>query len=175
MKKLIYLLIPQVFIAQVGIKTTDPTATLDVNGTARIRTISQGDNNNDYLVVDVDGNVKKTASPTSKFGGELSLNGTTNMTGLSPAQVSDIYFVDASHNLTLPAPSSAFKGKLLRFYVYGGTINFTINGIAPNASPGAPSGWTYNGSSLNIQGGNNRFQFIDFVCDGARWWPDNKD
>ncbi|AZA80571.1 hypothetical protein C1637_12975 [Chryseobacterium lactis] len=176
MKKIIYLLLlPQLFLAQIGINTSSPTSTLDVNGNLRVRTIPQGNSNDYYLTTDQNGNIQKVISTTSKFGGELSWNGTTNMTNLSPNQVSDVYFVDQSHNLTLPTPSSAFKGKTLRFYVYGGGINFTINGIAPPAYAGAPSGWSYNGSTLNIQGSNNRFQFIDFVCDGTSWWPDNKD
>jgi len=42
MKKLIILLFPIFAMCQVGINTTNPTNTLDVNGTARVRSLTTG-------------------------------------------------------------------------------------------------------------------------------------
>lgn len=42
MKKLIVLLFPLIGFSQVGINTTTPTNTLDVNGTARVRSLTNG-------------------------------------------------------------------------------------------------------------------------------------
>jgi len=42
MKKLIILLFPIIGFSQVGISTTTPTNTLDVNGTARVRSLTTG-------------------------------------------------------------------------------------------------------------------------------------
>jgi len=42
MKKLIILLFPLIGFSQVGINTTTPTNTLDVNGTARVRSLTTG-------------------------------------------------------------------------------------------------------------------------------------
>lgn len=175
MKKIICFLLPQVFFGQVGINTSTPTSTLDVNGNVKIRTIPQGNNDDNYLTVDQNGNINKVNSTTSKFGGELSFNGSTNMANFTPGQIADIYFVDQTHTITLPVSSNAFKGKSIKFYIYGGSANFTVKGIASNASAGAPSGWNYSGTQVTISGNNNRFQLIDFICDGNYWWPDNKD
>jgi len=42
MKKIIFLLFPLFSLGQVGINTTNPSATLDVNGTARVRSLTLG-------------------------------------------------------------------------------------------------------------------------------------
>jgi hypothetical protein len=42
MKKLIFLLFPIFAMSQVGINTTNPSNTLDVNGTARVRSLTTG-------------------------------------------------------------------------------------------------------------------------------------
>jgi len=42
MKKLIILLFPLIGFSQVGINTTNPSNTLDVNGTARVRSLTTG-------------------------------------------------------------------------------------------------------------------------------------
>lgn len=61
MKKLssLFLVLPFMVIAQVGINTTTPTKTLDVNGEARIRNTPTATGSYSVLVVDSDGNVKK--------------------------------------------------------------------------------------------------------------------
>jgi hypothetical protein len=50
------LLFSGVSIAQVGVNTTDPTTTLDVNGTLRVRTLTKSDSNPATIVVGVDAN-----------------------------------------------------------------------------------------------------------------------
>ncbi|SFM98205.1 hypothetical protein SAMN05421594_0081 [Chryseobacterium oleae] len=182
MKKqcILLLFVPQIFLTQtgnIGINTATPTSTLDVNGNTRIRTIPNGNNDDSFLTTDQDGNVRKVDAPNLKFGPELALNGTTNMSSLTPSQVRDVYFVDFSHTITLPTmPNYKFAGKTIRFYVYGGSINLTVKGITdvPGLSAGASPGWTYSGTQVTITGANNRFQFIDFICNGERWCPDNK-
>lgn len=52
--------------AQVGINVDSPTATLDVNGNARIRTVATGSGTDQFLVADTEGNIKKvTVMPSS--------------------------------------------------------------------------------------------------------------
>lgn len=59
MKKLILLLLPTLLFSQVGVNTTQPSATLDVNGDLRVRQVPTVNTANYVLVVDNDGNVKK--------------------------------------------------------------------------------------------------------------------
>lgn len=165
----------------VGINTTSPTAKLDINGNLRIRTIPESSNTNDsYLVKDSNGNILSRNSSTLRVGPELSLNQTTDMSAYTTAQVFDFYFVDRTHTLTLPTPSALFRGRLIRFYLYGGpTSNFIINGVASNLTgiTPPPTGWSYSGTTLTITGSissNSRFKFIDVICDGSSWWVDNR-
>lgn len=56
---LILSILPGALLAQVGINTTTPTKTLDVNGEMRIRIVPQGDTTDNILVVDSQGNIRK--------------------------------------------------------------------------------------------------------------------
>ncbi|MBT2620607.1 hypothetical protein [Chryseobacterium sp. ISL-6] len=160
-----------------GINTQTPTKNLDVNGDARIRTIPASTSTNDtFLVADVDGNIFSRTSNILRVA-SLSQNGTTNMSGYSPTQLLDFYFVDRVHTVTLPPPAAVFRGRLIRFYLYGGTgSNFVVNGVAAaNSGTTVPLNWVYSGSTLTISGNNNnRFKFIDLICDGASWYVDNR-
>ena len=66
MQKNIYFftfLLYSIFIqAQVGINTTNPTETLDVNGTVRVRTINESPGDNFLLTTNNDGVIKKTST-----------------------------------------------------------------------------------------------------------------
>lgn len=61
MKHIFYivLLMPTLLFAQVGINTTQPTKTLDVNGQQRIRVRPQGTTSDSLLVSDNLGNVRR--------------------------------------------------------------------------------------------------------------------
>jgi len=61
MKKLILLLFPIITFSQVGVNTTSPSATLDVNGDLRVRQIPTVNATQYVLTVDDNGNVKKVA------------------------------------------------------------------------------------------------------------------
>lgn len=65
MQKLIFTLLPVLALSQVGINTTLPTKTLDVNGEMRIREIPAGDSSDMILVVDQEGNIRKMPLPQS--------------------------------------------------------------------------------------------------------------
>ncbi|AND63705.1 hypothetical protein AX766_04410 [Flavobacterium covae] len=68
--KTIIILVSNFSIAQVGIGTDTPTATLDVNGTTRIRTLNDGSNSTTYpyfVVADALGNLAKADRPTKLF------------------------------------------------------------------------------------------------------------
>lgn len=72
--------------AQVGINTPSPTATIDVNGSARIRTISTGASSDQFLVADADGNIKKVATiPSSPSGGDSGFN--SSILGYDPMPI----------------------------------------------------------------------------------------
>jgi hypothetical protein len=60
MKKLILTLLPTLLLSQVGIKTTNPTATLDVNGNLRVRNLPAG-TPTDSILVTSNGYIKKIA------------------------------------------------------------------------------------------------------------------
>ncbi|ANO49497.1 hypothetical protein Pf1_01252 [Flavobacterium columnare] len=68
--KTIIILVSNFSIAQVGIGTDTPTATLDVNGTTRIRTLNDGSNSTTYpyfVVADALGNLAKADRPSKLF------------------------------------------------------------------------------------------------------------
>ncbi|MGV2451625.1 UNVERIFIED_CONTAM: hypothetical protein POZ17_15850 [Ralstonia mannitolilytica] len=160
----------------VGINTQDPTKNLDINGDARIRVIPVSTSASDnFLVTDSDGNIFSRPSAVLKVN-SLAANGTTNMSGYTPAQLFDFYFIDKAHTVTLPTPSNLFRGRLIRFYLYGGTgTNFVLNGIsAANSGTSVPSNWVYNNTVLTVSGNTTRFKFIDIICDGSAWFVDNR-
>jgi hypothetical protein len=64
----------------VGIGTTAPTSLLDVNGDLRVRTVTAGGSNEEVLVVDGTGLVKKVAS-TSPVGEVITFAGATAPSG----------------------------------------------------------------------------------------------
>ena len=59
------LVVTNVSFAQVGIGTTDPSADLDVNGNARIRSIPTGVGEDEILTVDAAGNIRKVNSEST--------------------------------------------------------------------------------------------------------------
>jgi hypothetical protein len=73
MKKsiLLFIIFPYFASAQVGINTTAPTKTLDINGELRTRTLPQGTAADDILSADTNGNVRKIAR-TDLSGGTAS-------------------------------------------------------------------------------------------------------
>jgi hypothetical protein len=159
----------------VGVNTQNPTRNLDVNGNVRIRVIPSSTSSSDnYMVTDTDGNVFSRAGNVLKVT-TLAANGTTNMSTYTPAQLFDFYFVDKTHTIILPPPTSSFRGKLVRFYLYGGVNpNLILDGVSSFTGTTVPSNWVYNNTVLTITGNNNRFRFIDLICDGGSWYADNR-
>jgi len=173
-----------------GIGTSLATDTLNIKGRLGIDVpVASQDPMEQYLVVDNKGNIHSRSSTVSRMA-TLAGGGTTNWVNNPPNSVSDIldfYFIDKTHNLTLPTPSTAYAGKLIRFYIYGGTnTNFVINGVNyPNTWTCSVPGFTYSGSqggkgTLTITDGASaniysvRFRFIDIICDGSSWWVNNQ-
>ncbi|OWP84416.1 hypothetical protein BWK59_05355 [Flavobacterium davisii] len=76
--KIVILFVFNFLIAQVGIGTDTPTATLDVNGTARIRTLNDGSNSATYpyfIVADPLGNLAKADRPSKLYHLDLKYTG----------------------------------------------------------------------------------------------------
>ncbi|MFV0531472.1 MAG: hypothetical protein ACK5MD_08530 [Flavobacteriales bacterium] len=165
----------------VGVGTIIPTAKLHVLGTARITNTPVSVNTEDkYVVVDAIGNLKSRVSPTVRIS-SLAEEGITDLTNATDESLYDFYFIENSHTVTLPKSNPVFEGRLLRFYIRGnGAPNVTFNKVyAPyDAANVMPSGWTYTGEgpsrNLHITGQANRFNFVDFLCDGGNWFPDNR-
>ena len=77
MKRLIFIIFffPILAFAQVGISTTNPKASLDINGDLRIQNVPYSTSTNEaILVVDDSGYVKKSLIDKSTFRGYLSQN-----------------------------------------------------------------------------------------------------
>jgi len=153
-------------------------------------TRSSYDSSNNYLVVDSAGTVMSRAFiPFSQD--YLELNDVVDWSAEPNASIKDFYFVDRIVTITLPAmPNENFQGKLIRFYVYGGSgTNLIIKGVhnpMVTSTPAIPVGFTYSGG--NAQGVNgtltitsptgasdtNRFRFLDIISDGTQWWVNNR-
>ncbi|ASK32117.1 hypothetical protein CEY12_19325 [Chryseobacterium sp. T16E-39] len=73
--------------AQVGINTTQPTKTLDINGELRIRTLNQGADNDVILSADGNGNVRKISRDELNGGGSSGFNST--ILGYDPKPVAN--------------------------------------------------------------------------------------
>jgi hypothetical protein len=185
---------------KVGIGTSLPTATLDINGTGRITNTPPSQNTLDqYLVVDNAGNILSRSSSVSRMG-KLLLDGTTNWVlnpPASPTDILDFYFVDRAHRITLPTPTNDYAGRLIRFYIYGGPgelnkgvyfegVNFPPNwtcnilGFSYSGTQGGKGtlrvydgGGTPSGNPTNSVTPSVRFRFIDIICDGDNWWVNN--
>ncbi|MCT8338779.1 hypothetical protein MG296_01830 [Flavobacteriaceae bacterium TK19130] len=87
--------------AQVGINTSNPQTTLDVNGDLRVRTVQDNSATSDqYLVVDTDGYVRKTTFDLSgTFITEFMGYSTNNDTSVSDTSIiSRINSITASFN-----------------------------------------------------------------------------
>ena len=172
---------------KVGIGTSSPTATLDVNGTAKITNTPASQENTDrYLVADNAGNIFSRSHAVTRIGEERTINGATNWFGTPVADIMDFYFVDSKHTITLPSmPDDTFAGKHIRFYVYGGAgVSVVFKGVrSPVAWTCNIPGFTY---SAGIPGQDatltvtdtpttavTRFRFIDIISDGKHWWVNN--
>ena len=170
---------------KVGIGTSQPAATLDIAGTGRITNTPLSQNTmNEYLVVDNSGNIRSRANAVYRIG-KLASSGITNWLNSTPSDILDFYFIDRIHTITLPTPSSAFEGKLIRFYIYGGAgVNVVFNTInRPSNWTCSVSGFTYSGTAGHTTGiltvsdsqtSSVRFRFIDIICDGENWWVNNE-
>ncbi|MDC8106915.1 C-type lectin domain-containing protein [Chryseobacterium sp. PTM-20240506] len=85
-KLLFFMVLPMAISAQVGINTTQPTKTLDVNGELRVRTLNQGTENDVILSADAAGNVRKISRNELNGGGSSGFNST--ILGYDPQPVS---------------------------------------------------------------------------------------
>ncbi|WP_126653737.1 hypothetical protein [Chryseobacterium aureum] len=170
MKKIIILISMIAFckaFTQVGINTTTPTQTLDVNGTVRLRGLAglsnppasiptgtnpniQDSNNFPNVVVNrIDGTLGSRTFPEVKSDIKAqnisfeaaNLNTNLNLTNVPVQNIADIYVVDSGSNITLPTctSSASMNGKLITMYKWGGpSTNNPIRFIAN------PAGNIYN-------------------------------
>ena len=172
---------------KVGIGVSQPAATLDVAGNVRVANTPSSQNQKDkYLVVDDAGIIRSRTSVITPIGSECGLNGTTDWTNYALEDVKDFYFIDKTHTITLPAmPNPAFAGKLVRFYIYGGSDSkVVLKGVyVPTSWTCNIPGFTYSGSpgtigNLTISDNNGaipsaRYRFINIISDGKKWFVDN--
>jgi len=167
----------------IGIGTSAPAANLHIEGTGRItNTPASTSPSHQYLVVDNAGNILSRSSVVTRIGPELSFNGASNWSNAAIADIFDFYFIDQRHTITLPLHpvGNAFRGKLIRFYIYGGTnTNVVFHGVYNNPNKTTfPPGFSYSSGeqmvSLTITGDINRFAFIDIISDGSRWFVNNR-
>ena len=178
----------------VGIGTSTPTATLHVAGTGAITNTPTSTNPMDnYLVADSSGNIHSRLSVITHIGEERSLNATTDWSNANLTDIMDFYFIDKSHTITLPTSNTAFRGKLIRFYIYGGqgakvifngvtyprnyacpVPNFTYSGTAGTPGLGTLTITDATSSSATNANDGGRFRFVDILCDGKSWWVDNR-
>lgn len=124
MKKLINLFcfLPFMVMAQVGINTTTPTKTLDVNGEARIRNTPTATGSYSILVVDSEGNVQKV--PASALQAPA---GTCPNLNRAISHGYTLYFNSSS---SVPNPNSPLIINGLNFspagtYILGNTYYFS--------------------------------------------------
>lgn len=80
------MVLPWAISAQVGINTTEPTKTLDINGELRIRTLNSGTDADNILSADADGNVR-VISRDELGGGRSGFNST--ILGYDPQPVAN--------------------------------------------------------------------------------------
>lgn len=123
----------------VGIGTQLPTNTLDVNGTARIRTTTQvaGTNAVTPLYADANGVVVK-ASPSPTFGALTSATSATIASGAAGTLITDM--ADGSiYKATVIVGDACGDVAIGEFYINAISANglFSINGLGGNLGSGA--------------------------------------
>lgn len=101
-KAILFIILPYALNAQVGINTTTPTKSLDINGELRIRTLPVGVAADDILSTDANGNVRKVSRSDLSGGTSSGFNNT--ILGYDPKPVA-----------TRPQPPGSAPG--------GGTAN----------------------------------------------------
>lgn len=81
--------------AQVGINTLEPTSMVDVNGDLRIRGVDVSQNTeNPILVIDPDGNLKRSITSQSYFRGYLNKDFTANSGVSTIHKITDFKVID---------------------------------------------------------------------------------
>lgn len=121
MKKLLFILASSMMFSQtgVGINTTTPTATLDVNGTTRLREVPTALTGYSVLVVDADGNVKKV--PASTF----MQNSTTTCPNFMKSLSNPFYLLFSSSS-SIPNPNNPLVINGLNFNSSGSWVQNNV-------------------------------------------------
>lgn len=145
MKKLLFLLIPAMGLSQVGIQTTTPTETLDVNGTFRTRDIPLVNTAEYVIVTNADGVHKKVL-----------LSSLVQNSGTCPnfhRNESSGYYIKFSSPSSIPNPTSPLniQGK-----------NFTPAGASISNNTYFYSWSNTTGQAININ--NMTVNFSGLVC-----------
>ncbi|MBP2619619.1 hypothetical protein [Chryseobacterium jejuense] len=120
-----FFLISQVVLSQVGINTSNPTKTLDINGDMRIRNVSSTNSDNiDFLVKDNAGNI----SSVSRSFFSQSVSGV----------LSNIVYLQGANPVTINVGSTlAVPGLTFNYTIKKGEkkiLLFTINGSVRSAA-----------------------------------------
>lgn len=102
---ILLLLLTQMLSAQVGINTKSPTATLDVKGNFRVRTVPQGAITDSILVVN-NGYVKKIA---------ISSIGSTHKCPAFNKTASHGYYLEFFSDSSIPLPNNAITANNTNF------------------------------------------------------------
>lgn len=130
MKNLLFLLISIMTFSQVGIKTTQPTATLDVNGNLRVRKVIQGSISDSILVVN-NGYVKKIALSQLQINSNTCPNLSNTSTGYYLLFTSTSSIPNPNSSLTISGKNFVSAGTWISnntyYYSYSNTTGQPIN------------------------------------------------
>jgi len=85
-------------LSKIGINTQEPTATLDINGTARVRNLPIGARTDQMVTADADGNLRQMAIPTTNtYTGTAPVNvSSSNVISVTPGFVGQVLTSTAS-------------------------------------------------------------------------------
>jgi hypothetical protein len=154
---------------KVGVNTTAPTATIDVNGNARVRELPAGSLSDLLVTSDVNGNLRKL--PITEFRGPYFV-GARIITTSAPVLSTDYVLIVKASGVAITLPSaSANAGRVLKIKVSKissadviisptGSDFIDATSSVSTGSGGAPNG------AIKITNGNA----VELVSDGVDTW-----
>lgn len=160
-------------LAQVGINTTTPTETLDVNGTLRVRDIPTSNSNSTFLTTNLDGNVTQSSFFTLF---KVEFDTATSNVDATVSGINTVNNIDLglTNTITIPAnkealiitnysvPLGVSSSPSNPIFTYCG-IRFLIDGVED------PSGSRK--STIIPDNGNSIFRMTTISCVYLKYFP----
>ncbi|MBW1655404.1 beta strand repeat-containing protein [Flavobacterium quisquiliarum] len=119
------------YTGRIGINTNVPTATLDINGAARVRSLPAGSPTDNIVTVDGSGNLR-TVPPASSITVTMNIVRNTADYTVDPATDNVILIDAASNNVTVTVPSGVAVGRVFTIKrvdsVLANTVTITFAG-----------------------------------------------